>query len=65
MAKPTAERLNVAGVSRREFDTLSNRVEDLCDFLYGNNVRPPLTERSADELPARVKLSNEDDTEDD
>lgn len=45
-------------------DELRNRVEDILDYLYGTNVRPSLTKRSADEMPARVKPSNVDDDAD-
>jgi len=42
---------------------LRDRVEDLCDFAYGRNVRPQPTERGEDDYPALVKPSNEDDEE--
>lgn len=38
-----------------------DRVEDVCDYLYGTNVRPPLTDRSDGEYAADVKPSNQDD----
>ena len=46
---------------------LADRVEDICDFLYGTNVRPPLTKRDGKDYhgPARVNPSNLDDKPDD
>ena len=44
-----------------EVRKMRDRVEDLCDHVYGVNVRPPLRERSDDEYAAEVKPSNEDD----
>lgn len=31
-----------------------DRVEDVCDYLYGNNVRPPLKSREDDDYAAEV-----------
>lgn len=57
------ERKHKSDQSRRtrEHKQLADRVEDVLDYLYGTNVRPPLTERDADAYPAEVKPSNEDD----
>jgi len=38
-----------------------DRVEDVCDHLYGVNVRPALVERSDGDYAADVKPSNTDD----
>jgi len=40
---------------------LENLVQDLCDYVFGKNVRPPAKVRTPDEYPAEVKPSNEDD----
>lgn len=47
--------------SEKSVKDVKNRNEDLCDYLYGTNVRPPLTQREDDAYPADVKSSNEDD----
>lgn len=47
--------------SNKGLANVRDRVEDVCDFLYGNNVRPPLKDRSDGEYAAEVKPSNEDD----
>lgn len=46
---------------RSEVRRLSNTLEDVLDHVFGVNVRPPTRERTSDEYPAQVKLSNDDD----
>jgi hypothetical protein len=48
----------------KQDEELRNRVEDILDYLYGTNVRPPLTVREAGDYPAEVRPSNEDDKPD-
>lgn len=38
-----------------------DRMEDICDYLYGTNIRPPLTVREEGVYAAEVKPSNTDD----